>query len=178
MDALVIVDRDGVTPVSGDLVLRLRDILEVAGCRVEVVDLTPSDAAPCRGCLLCLTKHPGECVTRDAVGSIMRRMHTDHAGAITIFVTPVRFGHPSSTIKNAIDRGCGSRDLQVFIGFDSASEEEESTFSDLFMKHRGSADIVHPGMDQEVQVYVAKSSDDNVRICRSLEDHLSRGGRR
>lgn len=179
MNAFLITDKDGATALSEDLRERLIGVLSGGGYNVEVIDLSASDAAPCRGCLLCLTKHPGKCVSQDLVAELAWRMHCDREGAITISLTPVRFGHPSSTIKNTIDRGTGSHLLQVFVGYGSDIDaEEESTFIDLFAKHCGSSDIVHPGMDREVLVFLTKSVEDTSRICDALRSRLSCGEER
>ena len=90
---------------------------------------------------------------------------------ITVFMTPVLFGHFSSTIKNAIDRGVGSHNLQVIIGFGTnIDDEERSTFIDITAGHRGSADIVHPGMDRQVDVFVTRSIEDSTAICEELKN--------
>lgn len=173
MEAILVTDRDGATGLSSDLKARLSALLHERGHRVEVVDLGRGDAAPCRGCLLCLTRHPGRCVAVDAVARIAARLHLAREGAITVFITPVLFGHFSSVVKNAVDRGAGSRRLQVFIGYGGdIDEEEERTFIDLVAKHRGAADIVHPGMDREVLVFVTRSVEDNAAICESLGRRL------
>ena len=92
---------------------------------------------------------------------------------LTIYMTPVIFGHFSSTIKNAIDKGTGSHNLQIIVGFgDDIDNEEESTFIDLTAKHRGSADIVHPGMDKQVDVYITRSVEDNTAIYQALKNCL------
>ncbi len=57
------------------------------------------------------------------------------------------FGHFGSIVKNAMDRGLGSHNWQVIIGYGSdIDDEEKNTFIDLIVKHSGSANIVHPGM--------------------------------
>jgi hypothetical protein len=171
--AFLVCDHDGATAVSDDLKVRLGVLLGLRGYATEVVELGRSDAAPCRGCLLCLTKHPGECVTKDVLGDLVRRMNAVRDDSITVFITPVVFGHPSSIIKNAIDRGAGSRTLQVFVGYgEDIDEEEESTFIDLIARHRGSADIVHPGMEKEFLGYVTRSEHDNASICDALKERL------
>jgi hypothetical protein len=173
MNALLIADADSATTLSSDLIDRLQELCARKGYTPEVVQLRGEDAAPCRGCLLCLTRHPGRCVTMDAVCRIMQRMHVERDGCITVFFTPVRFGHPSSIVKNALDRGTGSRWLQVIIGYgDDIDPEEESTFVDITAKHCGAADIVHPGMVREAMAFVARSPKDNAAICAAIEERL------
>ena len=92
---------------------------------------------------------------------------------LTVYLTPVVFGHFSSTVKNAVDRGTGSREWQVVVGYGSdIDDEEKSTFIDLTAKHRGRADIVHPGMDGKVDVYVTESIEENAAICESVRGDL------
>ncbi len=162
----MVADREGATVLSEDLKARVVELLVGKGHPTQVVDLERKDAAPCRGCLLCLTRHPGVCVTQDTVGGLAQQMHAARDPAITVFISPLIFGHFSSTIKNAIDRGVGSRFLQIAIGYGSdIDDEEESTFIDLVAKHRGAADVVHPGMDGELLVFVTRSVEDNASIC-------------
>jgi len=92
---------------------------------------------------------------------------------MTIFLTPVLFGHFGSTIKSAIDRGCGNQNLQVVVGYgDDIDDEEKSTFIDLTRKHRGVADIVHPGFDKQVDVYLTTSSEDSGAICEAFKKYV------
>lgn len=92
---------------------------------------------------------------------------------MTIFLTPVIFGHFGATIKCAIDRGCGNQNLQVMVGYgDDIDGEEKSTFIDLTRKHRGEADIVHPGFDKHVDVYLAASPEDIEAICEAFKKYV------
>ncbi len=171
--AVVICDKGRVTDVSVDLRSRLADLLRSKGYRFEVVELAEADAAPCRGCLYCLTKHPGRCVTADVVGDLVHRIRVERESCVTVYLTPVLFGHPSSTIKNALDRGTGSHELQVMVGYgDDIDGEEESTFIDITAKHCGASDIVHPGMVRQAVAFVTRLSEDNATICAVLEQLL------
>ncbi len=166
MNALLIADRDFRSGLSEDLKSRLARTLEDLGYQVESVDLGRNEVAQCLGCLLCLTRHPGECVSKDAVNEIRKKVKEYSA---TIYLTPVLFGHPSSTVAAAMNRGTGSHRWQVVIGFgEDIDDEERSTFIDLTAKHRGRADIVHPGMDERVEAFVSRSMDDNGDICQAL----------
>jgi NADPH-dependent FMN reductase len=174
MKAAIFSDRDAETGLSEDLQARIVRLLGENGDQLQVIELEKDRVAPCSGCFRCATKHPGECVTKDAVGEI--RKDVKKLG-LTVYVTPVVFGHFSSTVKNALDRGTGSREWQVVIGYGGdIDDEEKSTFIDLTAKHRGTADIVHPGMDAKVDVYVTQSAEENAAICESLRRAL-RGGR-
>ena len=141
--------------------------MEGKGYPVEIFQLGENDIFHCIGCFLCLTKHPGECVNKDVVNEIRRNVKKYSS---TLFLTPVLFGHYSSTMASAINKGTGSHNWQVIIGFgEDIDEEERSTFIDLTAKHRGKADIVHPGMDRQVDVFVSRSLRDNDKICEILE---------
>ena len=167
MNALLLLDQDSKTRLSEDLKVKVVRTLEEKGYGVDVVELARSEVVPCLGCLLCLTKHPGECVSKDIVNEIRKTVRKYSA---TFYLTPVLFGHPSSTIANALNRGTGSHRWQVIIGFgEDIDDEEKSTFIDLVVKHRGKADIVHPGMDSQVDAFVSISLEDNTRICEALK---------
>jgi multimeric flavodoxin WrbA len=172
-NAVIICDRDAATALSDDLKRRVVALLQTRGYRIELVELIRADAAPCRGCLLCFTKHPGKCVSNDAVGDLVQRMRLDPEDSITLYLTPVLFGHPSPVTKNALDRGTGSHRLQVIIGYGQDIDgEEESTFIDITAKHCGAADIVHPGMVREAMAFVTRSAEDNASVCSALQEQL------
>jgi hypothetical protein len=170
LNALVILDKDSKTKLSEDLKAKVVRTLEEKGYQVEVVELGHNDVSPCLGCFLCLTKHPGECVTKDIVNEIKKNIEKYSA---TFYLTPVLFGHFSSTMANVMAKGTGSRTWQVMIGFgEDIDDEEKSTFIDLIAKHHGKADIVHPGMNCQVDVFVTESIEDNTTICEALKTHV------
>ena len=170
MNTVIILDKDAETELSGDLKERIIRILKEKAHRVEMVELRRNDVIPCLGCLLCLTKHVGICVTRD---SLTETRNNANRYDMTIFLTPVMFGHFSATVKCAIDRGCGNQNLQVMLGYGSdINDEEKSTFIDLTRKHRGEADIVHPGFDKQVDVYLTTSPEDNDAICEAFKRYV------
>jgi hypothetical protein len=39
---------------------------------------------------------------------------------------------------------------------------------DLTTKHRAGADVVHPGMDRQVDVFVTRSTEDSAAICEAF----------
>ncbi len=170
MSALLVADKDSRSELSDALMANVVSILKASGAAVEVVELAAGDSAPCLGCLLCLTRHPGECVSKDLVNELKKRAQQH---SMTIFLTPVTFGHFGSTIKNAIDRIGGSHNLQIVIGYgERVDDEESSTFIDLTAKHRGARDVVHPGMDKQVDVFVSRSRQDNERICEAFKQYV------
>jgi hypothetical protein len=169
LNTLVILDKDSKTKLSEDLKGKVVRTLEEKGHQVEVVELGKNDVSPCLGCLLCLTKHPGECVTKDSVNEIKKNVKKYSA---TFYLTPVWFGHFSSTIANVMAKGTGSHNWQVIIGFgEDIDDEEKSTFIDLTAKHCGKADIVHPGMNCQVDVFVSQSIGNNTIICETLKTY-------
>jgi multimeric flavodoxin WrbA len=170
MDIIFMLDKDTKTELSEGLKTRILEIVKEKGHTIEVVELGKYDVFPCLGCFSCVTKHPRKCVNKDMVFEIKRNVQRYE---LTIYMTPVIFGHFSSAIKIAIDKGTGSNNLQIIIGFgDDIDNEEKNTFIDLTAKHRGSADIVHPGMDKQVDVYITTSLEDNTAICQVLKNYL------
>ena len=166
MNANLIIDRDSQNSLSGDLKDSIVTVFRENGHRVDVFEIGKSEVSQCIGCLLCLTKHPGECVNKDIVNDIRKNAKKYSA---TFFLTPILFGHYSSTIASAINKGTGSHNWQVIIGFsEDIDDEEKSTFIDLTAKHRGKADIVHPGMDRRVDVFVSQSIEDNTKIIDTI----------
>jgi multimeric flavodoxin WrbA len=168
MNALFILDKDSKTELSEGLRTKSCRILSEKGYQIETVELEKNNVSPCLGldCMHCVTKHPRECVSKDAVYPIKKNIRKYD---LTVFLTPVIFGHFSSCIKNALDRGAGSHNWQVIIGYGTnIDDEEKSTFIDLTAKHRGSKDIVHAGMDRQVDVFVTRSAEDNTTICEAL----------
>jgi len=170
VNAILILDKDAETGLSEDLKNRILGILKEKAYETEVVELRRDDAAPCLGCFRCMTEHVGICVTKDRIAEIR---NDPNRYDMTVFLTPVIFGHFGSTMKCAIDRGCGCRNLQVIVGYaEDIDEEEERTFIDLTRNHRGKADIVHPGFDKEVDVYLATSSEDRDAICEAFRKSI------
>ena len=172
MNTLLITDKNVKTTLSEDLKAKVIRALEENGHLVEVFELGKNDVAQCIRCLLCFTKHPGECVNKDIVNDI-RKSVDKHKYSATFFLTPVVFGHYSSTVASPINKGTGCHSLQVIIGYgEDINDEEKSTFIDLTAKHRGSMDIVHPGMDKQVDVYVSSSIEDNSGIYEALKKYV------
>jgi multimeric flavodoxin WrbA len=169
MNTILILDKDAKTGLSEGVKSRILRILKEKSHGIEVVELGRKDATPCFGCLHCLTKHVGTCVTKDRIAEIR---NNPNRYDMTIFLTPVIFGHFGSTVKCAIDRGCGNQNLEVTIGYgDDVDDEEKSTFIDLTRKHRGTADIVHPGFAKQVDVYLTTSSEDSEAICEAFRKY-------
>jgi len=168
MNILLIRDKDVKTEISEDLRTKIIRMLAEKGHQVEEIELGRNNALPCLGCFsYCLIEHPEECVHKDRVNEIKKNVKKYGA---TFFLTPILFGHFCSTVKNAMDRGTGSHNWQVIIGYGSdIDDEEKNTFIDLIVKHGGNADIVHPGMVRQVDVFVTMSTSDNTAICEAIK---------
>lgn len=159
MSALIISDKESRTNITEHFTTTLAMALEKMGKTVDVFELGKNDVFQCLGCLLCLTEHPAECVHKDIVNTIRKQVKKY---SVTFYLTPILFGHYSSTIAAAINKGTGSHEWQVVIGFsEDVNDEERETFIDLIAKHRGESDIVHPGMDKRVDVFVCRSFEEN-----------------
>ena len=171
MNILLLADRDYRTKLSDDLKEQVTRTLRNNGHKIDLFELGKKDVSQCTGCLLCLTKHPGECFNRDIINDLRKKV-AEHKYSSTFYLTPVIFGHYSSTMASVINKGTGCHDFQVIIGYgDDINEEEKSTFIDLTARHRGSMDIVHPGMDRQVDVYVSSSDKDTAAICAALNNY-------
>jgi multimeric flavodoxin WrbA len=168
---LFILDGDSKTDLSEDLRARVTEMARAKRHAVKAIELRRSDSPPCTSCLRCLTKHPGACVHHASFAVIIEQASDC---PVIIFLTPALFGTFSSTIKNVIDRGgliiknhksC----RQIIIGYGKdATDEERSTFIDMTVKHKGKADIVHPTVQESIEVYFTRSREDNGSICESL----------
>jgi len=175
MKAVILRERDARSELSEELESGLAKVLTDHGDEVRIVELERDRVAPCRGCFLCASEYRGACVSNDVVTDIKRE--TKELG-LSVVLTPVVFGHYSSTVKNAVDRGVSSRTWHVVIGYGTdMDDEEKKTFIDLTAKHCGASDIVHPGMNARVDVLVTTSREDNAAICRSMKSELAAGGR-
>lgn len=170
MRALLVLDKDAKTKLMEDMKTKLFGLLATKGHTGHLLELGRKDVNPCLGCWLCMNQNDGKCIQKDILTEL--RCKNQEYG-MTIFLMPVLFGHFTATMKSVMDRGIGSREVQVMIGFDgNMTDEEKSTFIDLTAKHRGKADIVHPGLDKEVVAYVTASLEDNDGICSAVSKFL------
>lgn len=167
MKSIIIIDKETQNELSENLKSELSRILVDRGYENETVELGKTEAAPCTGCFKCID---GKCVIHDMVGQIRKNVSSY---ALTVYLTPVLFGHSSSVIKNAIDRGTGSHHRQIVIGYGRDIDEgDKAIFIDITSKHRGSADIVHQGMDKQVDVFVTRTAEENAAIFEALKISL------
>jgi multimeric flavodoxin WrbA len=120
-------------------------------------------------------QHPGKCVYDASFTPALRRIvHRAPDCHTVVFLTPVRYGTFSSTMKDIVEKGGFvihyRKDCkQIIIGFgEDATDEERGTFVDITAKHRGKADVVHPNLKEECAVYVTRSRHDSEGICETL----------
>lgn len=74
---------------------------QVAGAETINIFLSEKEIKHCKGCHVCWTKGPGQCVTNDDMSGILTQM----AGAnVIVFATPVYFGNLSGMLKVFMDR--------------------------------------------------------------------------
>lgn len=171
MKTLFILDADSRSALSENLRARVTEIARAKQHDVGVIELGRGDAPPCTGCFRCLTRPAESCVSRGFFEHLIQQASEYQ---VIIFMAPVVFGTYSSTIKNVVDRGGlvithHTRCRQIVIGYaEDATDEERSTFIDITAKHRGKADVVHPKLVEDVQVYFTRSLEDNQSLCESL----------
>jgi hypothetical protein len=174
---LLISDAESTTELSEDLQARVVTIARAKHYKVETIALHTHDVPPCTGCLTCVMKHPGRCVYNASFTPALRDIiHRAPDCQAVVFLTPVRYGTFSSTMKNIVEKGgfvvqYGNGCRQIIIGFgEDATDEERGTFIDITAKHRGRADVVHPNLKEECSVYFTGSRQDSEGICESLKD--------
>jgi multimeric flavodoxin WrbA len=71
------------------------------GYDAEIVDCLDVDVIPCTGCSSCGLRTPGECVVKDDIQEIFRKLV---ASDVLVLATPVRFGSYCSELKRVVDR--------------------------------------------------------------------------
>jgi multimeric flavodoxin WrbA len=92
----------GVDGERGAATLRaLEAALAARACDIEVVDCLSADIAPCTGCGSCGLRTPGECVVKDDMQQVFRRLV---ASDVLVLATPVRFGSYCAALKKVVDR--------------------------------------------------------------------------
>ena len=169
---LIILEAGAMTEVSESLRRGIEQAARRENRDVQVAELRREDISPCSGCFHCVTRHPGTCVH----GSAFRGLTEMTTGCeLVFFLTPVRFGTFSSTIKNVIDRGgliikSHQSCTQVILGYGTdATDEEIGTFIDITARHRGKADVVHPRSHESFRVHFARTLEEGNDILRAME---------
>jgi len=171
MKGIIILDKDRQSELSENLLTGLYPILSDCGYEIETAELGKSDAAPCMGCFKCTD---GKCIIDDRVAQIRERVY-DYE--LTVYLTPILFGHFSAVVKNAIDRGTGSHLRQIVIGYGKdIDDSDKAIFIDMTAKHRGKADIVHRGMDERVDVFVSRKNEENSATLKTIKESMTERG--
>ncbi len=176
MSMLLICDGDSKSELSEELRSGIAAIARGRGLEYDEVELRRPDVPPCTGCLHCLTRHPGVCISNTSLLGLMEKTMDRR---FIVFLTPGLFGTFSSTIKNVVDRGgllirnhleC----VQFFVGYGKdATDEEAHTFTDIAVKHLiGEANIVHPKIKDHLEVFFTRTQADNDRICGAISGAL------
>jgi len=170
MQVLLITDKEAKSPLAQDLQARVPTLLEERGNAVEVLEIGVSDVVPCLGCLLCLTKRHGACVSDDAIAKLNLRIGDFD---LVVFLGPLVFGQFSSTIKSATEKTDTHRMLRsrfvIAIGYgDDVSDDELATFLDIYRKHLGAADVLHTLFPSRALVFASRSLEENDAVCAEL----------
>jgi len=174
MHILLIAYRDARSPLSQDLQAKVRALLKEKDNDVEVLEIGSNDVVPCLGCLLCVTKRQGVCVSSDAVANLNLRIG---GFDLVCFFGPVVFGQFSSTMKSVAEKTQTNRMLRsrfiVVIGYgDDIRDDELATFLDIYRKHLGEADVLHPLFPARVEAFASRSLEDNDVLCAQLKRAL------
>jgi multimeric flavodoxin WrbA len=90
--------KDGNTNV---IVQSFLDGAQEAGAEVRNIFLTEKEINHCRGCHVCWTRGPGQCVISDDTLEVLTEMGSAN---IIIFASPVYFGNISGMLKTFMDR--------------------------------------------------------------------------
>jgi multimeric flavodoxin WrbA len=170
MTLCCISDRDSHTALSDDMMKKVRALAAEKGHAFESIALDRNEVDACTGCLRCWKEQTRECVSRDVLGDLTR--DKKNCGMV-IYLTPVTFGSMISTVKNAWDKDdhlFANRDrMKLIIGYgEDVGDEEKSTFLDIIVRHRGSADVVHPGKKEAIKVFVTRSTEDTDSACQEI----------
>jgi multimeric flavodoxin WrbA len=173
MNALVFLDKDSNSNLQDDLKMKIEKLLKAIGYLFEFVPVGKNDVILCSGCFKCFTENNDVCVSKDLMSDVNKRIKDFE---IIFYVGRIVFGQYSLPIKNVIDKGqiihisrLGRIPLFIAIGYgDDVNEEEKNTFLDIFRKHRGVADIVHPLLKSRAEVFVTSSADENIEIVNAV----------
>jgi len=166
MHVLLITDKEVTTPLSQQLLAEVGGVLEQKGNNVEIIEVGSEDVAPCLGCLSYYTRTHGGCAHKDAISRVNERIGNFD---LVCFFGPIVFGQFASTMTNVLDRVQTYRMIRsrfvAAIGYgESVFDHEAATFLDIFRKHRGEANIVHPQIKERFEVFVSRSVEDTQAV--------------
>ncbi|OHD10256.1 MAG: hypothetical protein A2086_00650 [Spirochaetes bacterium GWD1_27_9] len=170
MNILYFLDEDNKSKLSDDLKLKINNLANNKGHKIEIIEVSKNDVLPCSGCLNCIMKGTGECCIKDLMFEINKRIIDID---IIFYITPIIFGQYSSTIKNITDK-CMTvkmKNIPTFIAIgygEDLNNDECQTFIDITKKHKGDANTLHPLIKEKFEVFITKSIDDNKLICEKI----------
>ena len=90
-----------------------KKIFSEENLNTTLIQIDGDDVSPCIGCFGCWIKTPGECVIKDKMIDINKKIINSD---VVIFITPIIFGQYSCNIKNVVDRTL-SKNLPFFKKF-------------------------------------------------------------
>lgn len=141
---------------------------------VTLIQIDRDDVSPCIGCFGCWIKTPGECVIKDNMIDINKKIISSD---VVIFITPIIFGQYSCNIKNVVDRTLGKNlpffkkfngrtghparyekyPVQYVIGcLDKDQEEDKKTFLNTHNKYRRDIKKVYISTNEEDMMSIAQ----------------------
>lgn len=175
MNALIFWDKDSDTDLLNDLKIKIEKLLKAVGYMFDFVAVGKNDIIPCSGCFICFTKNNDICINKDLMSEVNKRIKDFE---IIIYLGPIVFGQYSSPIKNVLDKGqiihisrLGKIPLFIGIGYgEGVNEEEKNTFLDIFRKHYGAANIVHPLLKSRAEIFVTGSGDENTKVVNAVSN--------
>ncbi len=170
MKAYILSDMDYRTEAYTRL---LSEVKEALRCfEIEEKPIGRGDIHYCVGCFGCWVKTPGECLIKDDIANINRKMMNSD---VVVYLVPVVFGQFSANIKYALDRWLPnmlpffetrkdgstthppryeSYPRQIMIGYGGNSDNEDAAlFIDITKKHRSDVEVL---IDSGVKGQVSK----------------------
>lgn len=170
MNILIISDEENKIISSQFVKNDFCDIFDKNSIKAELMEIGKDEIAPCIGCFGCWIKTPGECVIKDKMAEINKKII---GSDVVIFVTPIIFGQYSYSMKNVIDRTL-CRNLPFFkkingrtrhparyekypiqyvIGcIDKNQEEDKKIFLDTHRKYRSNVKKVYIAINKEEMI--------------------------
>jgi len=178
MNIIVFFDKDSKTSLSNDLLASTEGLLKATKHKFEIVNIGREDLALCTGCIQCFMKNNGICVNKDKMSEVNSRIKDFDT---LIYVGPIVFGQFSSTIKNAMDKSqtiyisrLGKIPYVIAIGYnENLLEQEKKTFIDIFRKHYGESDIVHPLLKNNIDVFTISSINENNTVIEKVRSLIN-----
>ena len=167
LNITIINDKENKIVCSEFLNNNFKKIFSGENLNTTLIQIDIDDVSPCIGCFGCWIKTPGECVIKDKMIDINKKITNSD---VVIFITPIIFGQYSCTIKNVVDRTL-SKNLPFFKKFngrtghpgryekypvqyvigclDEGQEEDKKIFLDTHNKYRRDIKKVYISTNEE-----------------------------